>query len=71
MLTIDRSPVHSDPKVLGGTLVFKGTRVQAQILLNYLDEGDTMENFLEDFPTFSRDDAILFLLLAREESYPR
>lgn len=69
MLTLDHSPVHSDPKVLGGTLVFKGTRVKAQTLLDYLDSGDTLEDFLQDFPTVSRDDANLFLRLAREESH--
>ena len=40
MLTLDHSPVHSDPKILGGTLVFKGTRVPAQTLFDYLD-GDS------------------------------
>ena len=71
MMTLDHSPVHSDPKVLGGTLIFKGTRVKAQTLLDYIDAGDTLEDFLADFPTVSRDDATLFLKLAREESYPR
>jgi uncharacterized protein (DUF433 family) len=69
MITVDHSPVHSDPKVLGGTLVFRGTRVMAQTLLDYLDAGDTLEDFLEDFPTVNRDDATLFLQLAREESH--
>lgn len=68
MLTLHKSPVHSDPKVLGGTLVFKGTRVKAQTLLDYIDAGDTLEDFLQDFPTVSSDDATLFLQLAREES---
>jgi uncharacterized protein (DUF433 family) len=71
MLTLDHSPVHSDPKVLGGTLVFKGTRVKAQTLLNYIDAGDTLGEFLEDFPTVNKDDATLFLKLAREESHSR
>lgn len=71
MLTLSHSPVHSDPKVLGGTLVFKGTRVQAQTLLDYLDAGDSLEDFLLDFPTVSKNDATLFLQLAREESYSR
>jgi uncharacterized protein (DUF433 family) len=69
MLTLDHSPVRSDPKVLGGTLVFRGTRVMAQTLLDYLDAGDKLEDFLEDFPTVKRDDATLFLKLAREESH--
>ena len=71
MLSIDHSPVHSDPNVMGGTLVFRGTRVKAQTLLDYLDSGDTLEDFMEDFPTVNRDDATLFLQLAREESHSR
>ena len=71
MITLDHSPVHSDSKVLGGTLMFRGTRVKAQTLLDYIDAGDTLEDFLADFPTVSRDDATLFLKLAREGSYSR
>jgi uncharacterized protein (DUF433 family) len=71
MLLIDHSPVHSDPNVMGGTLVFRGTRVKAQTLLDYLDSGDTLEDFMEDFPTVNRDDATIFLQLAREESHSR
>lgn len=63
MLTLDRSPVRSDPRVLGGTLTFRGTRVKAQTLLDYLDAGDTMEDFLEDFPTVNKEDATLLLQL--------
>jgi uncharacterized protein (DUF433 family) len=69
MITLDHSPVHSDPKVLGGTLVFKGTRVKAQSLLDYLDAGDTMEDFLQDYPSVRQEDAHHFLQLAREESH--
>jgi uncharacterized protein (DUF433 family) len=68
-MTIDHSPVHSDPKILRGTLVFRGTRVKAQTLFDYLDAGDSLEDFLADFPTVSSDDATLFLKLAREEGY--
>ena len=39
MITLDHSPVHSDPKRIGGTLVFVGTRVPAQTLLDYLQYG--------------------------------
>ena len=69
MITLDHSPVQSDPQVLGGTLVFKGTRVKAQTLLDYLAAGDTLEDFLEEFPSVNREDAALFLQLAREESH--
>lgn len=69
MITLDHSPVQSDPRILGGTLVFKGTRVKAQTLLDYIASGDTLEAFLEDFPSVNRRDAELFLQLAREESH--
>ncbi len=71
MITLNHSPVHSDPKVLGGTLVFRGTRVKAQTLLDYIYSGDTLEDFITDFPTVSKEDATLFLTIAREESYSR
>jgi len=69
MLTLDHSPVHSDPKILGGTLVFKGTRVPAQTLFDYLDGGDSLDLFLEDFPTVRREDALEFLRRTREEDH--
>ena len=65
MLTLDHSPVHSDPKLLGGTIVFRGTRVPAQTLLDYLDDGYSMSDFLDMFPSVHRDDAEEFLRLAR------
>jgi uncharacterized protein (DUF433 family) len=71
MITLDHSPVQSDPRVLGGTLVFKGTRVKAQTLLDYIAAGDSLSDFLEDYPTVNRQDAELFLQLAREESHSR
>src|SRR2546426_6965300 len=42
-------------KVMSGVVVFAGTRVPVQTLLDYLEEGDTLDQFLEDFPTVSRD----------------
>ena len=69
MLVVESSPVHSDPHICGGTLVFKNTRVFAQTVLDYLNAGDTLEDFLEDFPTVSRTAALQFLEIAREESY--
>lgn len=59
---------------MGGTLVFKGTRVPAQTLLDYLDDGFSMEGFIEMFPSVSREDAVEFLQLARganDEGHPR
>ncbi len=48
MISPLHSPIHSDPDILGGTLAFRGTRVQAQTLLDYLDDGYTLEEFLEN-----------------------
>ena len=66
MLTLDHSPVHSDPKILGGTLVFRSTRVPAQTLLDYLDDGFSLAEFIENFPSVSEEDAREFLKLARD-----
>ena len=65
MLTLSRSPVHSDPAVMGGTLVLRASRVPAQTLLDYLDDGYTLDEFLEMFPTVDREDATEFVRLAR------
>ena len=69
MVTLDHSPVHSDPRILGGTLVFRGTRVKAQTLLDYIAAGDTLDIFLKHFPTVNRQDAQEFIKLVYEENY--
>jgi len=53
--------VHADPEILGGTPVFLGTRVPVQTLLTYLEKGETLEEFLDNFPTVSREQAVAFL----------
>lgn len=58
--------VSSDPEVQGGTLVFTGTRVPVKNLIDYLEAGDSIEEFLEDFPSVSREHAIAALELAKE-----
>lgn len=58
--------VHSDPEILGGTPVFVGTRVPVQNLIDYLEAGDTIDKFLDSFPSVSREQAIAALELARE-----
>lgn len=68
MVTIRRSPVHSDPALMGGTLVFRASRVPAQTLLDYLDDGYSLDDFLEMFPSVNRGDAEEFLRLARGEA---
>lgn len=50
--------VHSDPEILGGTPVFVGTRVPLQNLIDYLEGDESVEDFLEAFPTVSRAQAI-------------
>ena len=47
-----------DPEILGGTPVFRGTRVPFQALLDYLEGGETLDEFLDDFPTVSREAAV-------------
>ncbi len=58
--------VHSDPDILGGTPVFVGTRVPLQNLIDYLAAGDTLDEFLDQFPSVSREQAQAALELARE-----
>jgi uncharacterized protein (DUF433 family) len=53
--------VHSDPEILGGTPVFVGTRVPVQSLLTWLENGETLEEFLDNFPTVTREQAVGFL----------
>ncbi|HEY5404146.1 MAG TPA: DUF433 domain-containing protein [Pyrinomonadaceae bacterium] len=50
--------IHSDPEIMGGTPVFVGTRVPLQNLIDYLEGGESIDNFLEAFPTVRRDQAI-------------
>jgi uncharacterized protein (DUF433 family) len=68
MVTLSHSPVHSDPEVMGGTLVFRHTRVPAQSLLDYLNDGYSVEEFINFFPSVDRLDAQEFLKLAREHA---
>ena len=60
-----QSVIHSVPEVLGGTPVFVGTRVPLQNLIDYLAAGDTLDEFLEQFPSVSRERAVAALALAR------
>jgi uncharacterized protein (DUF433 family) len=59
------SVVHSDPGILGGTPVFVGTRVPVQALIDYFEGGHSLEEFLDDFPTVTRDLAIAALEQAK------
>ena len=53
--------VQRSKDILGGTPVFSGTRVPVQTLLSYLEEGDTLDEFLDDFPSVSREHAVKVL----------
>jgi uncharacterized protein (DUF433 family) len=57
--------ITKDPDVLGGTPVFRGTRVPFQALLDYLEGGQTLAEFLDDFPTVTREAAIASLERAK------
>ena len=52
---------HCDPDILGGTPVFVGTRVPVRTLLDYLEAGDSLADFLEDFPSVTRELAVAVL----------
>ena len=63
----DEKPVvHCDPEIMSGTPVFVGTRVPFQTLLDYLEAGQPLSEFLEDFPTVSKEQAIAALEQAKE-----
>ena len=63
----DKIPgVHSDPDILGGTPVFVGTRVPFRNLIDYLERNHSLDDFLDSFPTVSREQAVAALEAAHE-----
>ena len=58
--------VHSDPAILGGTPVFVGTRVPVRSLFDYLEAGETLDEFLNQFPSVKREQAVAALEVARD-----
>lgn len=56
-----QSAIHSDPQILGGTPVFVGTRVPVRALIDYLEGGDSLDEFLSDFPSVTREQAVAAL----------
>ncbi len=58
--------VKIDPEIMSGTPCFAGTRVPIQNLIDYLEGGDSIHEFLEDFPTVTREQVISFLEEAKE-----
>jgi uncharacterized protein (DUF433 family) len=61
MSTNSQSVIVQDPDILSGQPVFRGTRVPFQALLDYLEGGDTLDEFLEQYPGVSREQAIAAL----------
>ena len=60
------SVVRRDPEILGGTPVFAGTRVPVKNLLDYLAAGDSLERFLDHFPSVTREQAVAALEVAKD-----
>jgi uncharacterized protein (DUF433 family) len=58
--------ISRDPDIMGGAPVFAGTRVPIQTLLDYLEGGDSIDDFLDGFPSVTRDQVIGFLEQARD-----
>jgi uncharacterized protein (DUF433 family) len=65
-MSMSISVVVSDPGIMGGTPVFRGTRVPVQTLMEYLEAGESINDFLDGFPTVSREQVIAFLEEAKE-----
>ena len=60
------SVIHRSPDVLGGTPVFRGTRVPVKTLVDYLEAGDCLDDFLRDYPTVTRKQLLAVLELAKD-----
>ncbi len=58
--------INIDPETMGGTPVFTGTRVPIQALFDYIETGETLDEFLENFPSVKKDYAIQVLEMARK-----
>ncbi|MFH1024446.1 MAG: DUF433 domain-containing protein [Planctomycetota bacterium] len=60
-LDIETLPIHSDPEILGGVTVFMGTRVPIRTFFEYIEDGCSLDEFLDQFPSVKRGDAITLL----------
>ena len=65
MATVSENVIIKDPNILGGEPVFRGTRVPFRVLTDYLEGGDTLDQFLEEYPSVSRELAIAAIEEAR------
>ena len=63
---IDNPVIESSKEILGGEIVFKGTRVPVRALIDYLKAGDSIKDFLDDFPTVTQRQIVGVLELAQE-----
>jgi uncharacterized protein (DUF433 family) len=70
MATAKQPLITSTPDILGGTPVFRGTRVPVQTLIEYLEGGQTIDEFLDGFPTVTREQVIAFLEEAKARMLP-
>ena len=68
---MSKSVVKIDPEIMSGAPCFAGTRVPIQNLIDYLQGGDSIDEFLEDFPTVTRDQVISFLEEAKDSVLAR
>ena len=64
-MNVSEPLITTSPHRLGGTPVFSGTRVPVQTFIDYLEAGDSLETFLDEFPSVSREHAIAVLELAK------
>ncbi len=65
-MTARNDVIHTDPGILSGTPVFVGTRVPVQTLFDYLEGGETIDEFLHQFPSVQREQAVAAIELARD-----
>jgi uncharacterized protein (DUF433 family) len=63
---MEKAVISCDPEVMGGTAVFAGTRVPVQTFLDYLKAGESIDDFLDGFPSVTRDQVIGFLEQAKD-----
>lgn len=65
-MTVPKPVITRSEKIMSGAVVFAGTRVPVQTLIDYLEEGSRLDDFLEDFPTVTREHAVAVLELMKE-----
>jgi uncharacterized protein (DUF433 family) len=63
---LEKEIIDSDPEILGGTPVFTGTRVPIKSLFDHLEAGDSIDDFLEGFPSVRREQVIALLEISQE-----